>query len=177
MVWASYGTPQASPLIELLPQVAVQGLERLLGRPCPVIVRLAPDDRVQRVDDLAFRVAAHGAQLVGESPPDLLHRIAARPGEDLAALAGPVAAYVEGEEIEAVAYPADPALLPVERQAPFLRPYTELLPDFLRLLAAVAQCHKIVRVDNDGRAPGFHVAAGFIPDSRGFFHALQCDIQ
>ena len=66
--------------------------------------------------------------------------------------AGPVAAYVEGEEIEAVAYTADSGLLPVEGQAPFLQPYAELSLDRLRLLATLAQCHEIVRVDYNGRA-------------------------
>ncbi len=132
------GVPAESPLVKLPPQVAVQGLEGLLGRPGPVVVRLAPDDRIEDVDHLGHRGTAHCAQFVGESPPDLLHRIAAGPGEDLAALAGPVAAYVEGEEIEAVAYPADPGLLLVEGQAPLLEPRAELRLDRFRLLAAVA---------------------------------------
>ena len=38
---ALLGVPAASPLVKLLPQVAVQRLEGLLGRPGPVIVRLA----------------------------------------------------------------------------------------------------------------------------------------
>src|SRR5262249_6637431 len=106
-----------------------------------------------------------------------LDRVAGGPGEGLAALAGPVAAYVEGEEIEAVAYTADPGLLPVEGQAPFLQPYAELSLDRLRLLAAVAQCHEIIRVDDDGRAAWPHVAVRVIPDPGGLFHSLQRNVQ
>src|ERR1022692_4441558 len=39
---ALLGVPAASPLVKLLPQVAVQRLEGLLGRPGPVVVRLPP---------------------------------------------------------------------------------------------------------------------------------------
>ena len=117
------------------------------------------DDRVECADHLDHRGSAHCAQLVGESPPDLLHCIAAGSGEDLAALAGAVAADVEGEEIEAVTDPADPGLLLVEGKAPFLQPRAELRLDRLRLFAAVAQCHEIIRVDDDGRTSGFHIAA------------------
>jgi len=62
-------------------------------------------------------------------------------------------------------------------RAPFLQPYAELLLNHFRLFATVAQCHKIIRVDNDGRASWHHAAAVVVPASRGLVHALQCDIQ
>src|SRR5438874_451162 len=61
------GMSAACPLVEVLPQMTVQRLEGLLGRPWPVVVRLASDDRVQCPDHLGRGGAAQGAQLLGVS--------------------------------------------------------------------------------------------------------------
>ena len=56
---AFLGVPAASPFVKLLPQVAVQRLEGLLGRPGPVVVCLPSDDRVEHVEHLGQIGRAH----------------------------------------------------------------------------------------------------------------------
>ena len=66
----------------------------------------------------------------------------------------------------------DPRLVRVQGKTPFLQPGTEPVPDHLGLTAAVAQDHEIIRVGDDGRAPGLHVTAGVVADACGCIHAL-----
>src|SRR5450631_553180 len=65
------GGSAAGPLVQLLPQVLVQGLVGPLGGPGSVVVRLAADDRVHGGDHLDRVGAAQGAQLLGVPSPDL----------------------------------------------------------------------------------------------------------
>ena len=53
--------PAADPFLHVLPQVVVQGLEGFLGRPGPVVVRLASDDRVHSPDHIGRGGATQGA--------------------------------------------------------------------------------------------------------------------
>src|SRR5260370_36161318 len=77
------GVAAACPLVQLSPQVIVQSLEGCLGRPGPVVVGLALDDRVEGSDHLDRVGAAQGAQLVGVTLPDSFQRGAAGVGADL----------------------------------------------------------------------------------------------
>src|SRR5664279_3857072 len=55
------GVSAEGPLVQLPPQVVVQALECLLGRPGPVVVRLASDDRIEGPDHLGGVGATQGA--------------------------------------------------------------------------------------------------------------------
>src|SRR4249920_3436486 len=55
------GVSAAGPLVQVLPQVVVEGLEGPLGRPGSVVVGLASDDRVHGGDHLGRTGATQGA--------------------------------------------------------------------------------------------------------------------
>jgi hypothetical protein len=94
------GVSAAGPLVQVLPQMLVQALEGLLGRPRPEVVRLASDDRVEGSDHVGRVGAAQAAQFLGEPLPDLLQCGATGFAEDLGSAADVVAANREGQEIE-----------------------------------------------------------------------------
>ena len=152
-------------------------MEGLLGRPRPVVVRLASDDRVQRSDHVGWVGATQAAQLLGEPLPDLFQRGAAGFGEHLGAAAEVVAADREGQEIEPGVDASDSRLLLVQGKTPFLQPGIQSGGDRLGLLAAVAQRHEIVRIGDDGRVPGLDSAAVVVFDTRSCLHSLQRDIK
>jgi hypothetical protein len=94
-------------------------------------------------------------------------------GEDLGAAAEVVAADREGQEIEPGIHASDSRLLLVEGKTPFLQPRLQPGDDRLGLFAGVAQCHEVIRVGHNGRAPGFHSAPVVVFDARGGLHSLQ----
>src|SRR5437879_4312900 len=127
------GVSAACPFVKLLPQMVVQCLVGLLGRPWPVVVRLASDDRVQRPDHLGRGGAAQGAQLLGVSPLDLLECVAAGFGEHFGAAADVVAADGEGQEVEPGINPPDSGLFLVQGKTSLLQPGVQPVPDRLGL--------------------------------------------
>ena len=117
------GVSAEGPLVQVLPQMVVQALEGLLGRPRPEVVRLASDDRVEgsrsrRPGRRRAGCAVPGRAVAGSSSA----RSRLGLPEDLGAAADVVAANREGQEIEPGIDASDSRLLLVEGKTPFLQP-------------------------------------------------------
>src|SRR3954449_4681948 len=123
--------------------MVVHGIERLLRRTMPVIVRPTPDERVELADDLAGGGLPMFAQIVMDGAQMLHHLALLWRRQDHT----PIPAHGEAEEVKAVIDVDDPGLRLAQLQSTLLKKRRQRENDIpLQDLAARCRHHQIVGI-------------------------------